>query len=93
MNIELIGDLLPYQKHVIISGSYTRKVIVLYCKPLGIIRSKEGVITGYEILNIFEVEDYLLGKNPISSKKEILNPAKVPDEVFFYFQAKNQLNF
>jgi hypothetical protein len=93
MNIELIGDLLPYQKHVIISGSCTRKVIVLYCKPLGIIRSKEGVITGYEILNVFEVEDYLLGKNPISSRKETLNLSNVPDTVLFYFQAKEQLNF
>ena len=93
MNIELIGELLPYQKDVIVSGSYVSKAVTLYCKPLKTIRSNEGVLLGYEILNVFEVEDYLLGKNPISSRIEKLALTNTPEEVILYFQAKEQLGF
>lgn len=90
MALDTIKDLLAYKKRVIMEAGYYYKTITLYCKPLSIIRSENGGVEGYEVLHVFEVEDYLLGKNPSSSRKEILSPSNTPGEIKLYFTAKEQ---
>lgn len=80
-----IGDLVSYSKKVVFSNGSQPCQITLYCKPLNILRYETGLIKGYEVLVVFEVEEYSLGNNPASSRIEIFSPKSVPPEVELYF--------
>lgn len=90
MNIKskFIGDLLPFKQGVIINDE--RKTIELYCIPIEIVRFENGVIKGYSVEMVYEVEAHLSGEKPTSNKIRLFTANNVPDEIANYLFGNEQ---
>lgn len=64
--------------------------VSVYYKLIGVKRFDTGLISGYEVLQIFEVESYLKGENPVSSKLKTFGVNSVPKEVVFHYNSQQQ---
>ena len=86
IEINLIKDLLEY-KMPVPSGIAVGKTVTLYCKPLSVEKDSNGVIKGYNIIKVFEVESYLFGDSPNSSIEKFIPVTSTPDVIKDYFSA------
>lgn len=81
----LIGELLPYTINVKFKNLGIKK-IVLYCKPLAVVRNDFGGIKEYRVLKVYEVEKFLSGENPSSSEEYTFSVTSAPNEIAVYFK-------
>jgi len=75
------GHLYEYQDEVEISGVRGKLRLTFYCIPIGVTRLDNGRISGYKVLRVFEVEEYLKGNHPSSSIEVVYKPVDVPQSI------------
>lgn len=66
---------------VVLDDFSNSKEIISYCIPIKVNRFENGSIENYEVEQIFEVAEYILGNEAVLKRKICFTPNKVPKEV------------